>query len=246
MTPTQQLHKLLSAALNHEEFQLAAKAVSHEYAKVASLLINLGWFTEDHAQAYQCYRCEGMHEIEAFRGKYYIGCDTDDQSGLEELEKDELLIFRFLLVHFVEWLNQQLGLEESPQKVFEQAWYLGEMTTPGKRHPVYFCQDVADTPRVKDRVVLMIGSDKHETQHDAVNLLIHLSVTDQSISLNRATLKAQFAERQPVIGLTVTIGEQIRLTRLKDMSTNLLHFDLIGNGECRHVLPITPQMFNSV
>lgn len=246
MTPAQQLHKLLSAALNHKDFQLDAKAVSLEYAEVSSLLISLGWLTQDYAQVYPCSECGGTHEIEVFRGKYYIGCEADDQSGLEELEKDELLIYRFSLASFVEWLNQQLGLEESPQKVSEQTWYLGEVTTPGKRHPIYFSQDVADAPRAKDRVVLMIGNDKHETQHDAVNLLTHLSTTDQSIIFDVAALKAQFSEHQPVVGLVVTIDEKIQLTQSKDRSTNLLHFDLLDNGEYRHVLPITPQTYNIV
>lgn len=246
MTPTQKLHKLLSAALSHEDFQLDAKAVSHEYVEIAHLLISLGWFTKDHVQAYQCSQCGGMHEIEVFRGKYYIGCDTDDRSGLEELDKNKLLIYRFSLALFVVWINQQLGLAESPEKVSEQTWYLGEMTTPGKRHPVYFSQDVADVPRAKDRVALMIGNDKHETQHDVVNLLAHLSATDQSTSLNREVLKAQFAEHQPVVGLVVSIGEQIQLTQSKDRSTNLLHFDSQNNGEYRHVLPITPQTYNII
>lgn len=245
MTPTQQLHKLLSAALNHEGFQLDAKAVGHEYAEVVSLLISLGWLMKDYAQAYQCSQCGAMHEIEAFRGKYYIGCDTDDQSGLEELDKDELLIYRFSLTHFAKWINQQLDLEQSPQKVSKQTWYLGEMTTTGKRHPVYFSQDVADAPVAKDRIVLMIGSNKHETQHDTVNLLRHLSVT-KSVAINVTALKAQFSEHQPVVGLVVTIGEQIQLTQSMDRNTNLLYFDLLDSGEYRHVLSITPQMFNIV
>lgn len=246
MTPTQKLHKLLSAALNHEDFQLDAKAVSCEFAKVAPLLSDLGWLTQDYAQVYPCSECGGTHEIEVFRGKYYIGCDTDDQSGLEELNKDELLIYRFSSALFVEWINQQLGLDESPQKVSEQTWYLGEMTTPGKKHPTYFAQDVTNAPRAKNRVVLTIGSDKHKTQHDAVNLLAHLSVTDQSVVFDVAAIKVQFVVHQPVVGLTVAIGGQIRLTQSDDKTANLLHFDLLDSGEYRHVLAITPQMFNIV
>ncbi|PIR61206.1 MAG: hypothetical protein COU68_00655 [Candidatus Pacebacteria bacterium CG10_big_fil_rev_8_21_14_0_10_45_6] len=246
MTPTQKLHKLLSAALNHDNFQLDTKVWSQEYSQIGLLLVALGWLTQDYAQAYQCSQCGQMHKIEVFKGKYYIGCDSDDQSGLEQLDKDELLIYRFSLPHFVEWINQQLGLGESPQKLSEQTWYLGEMTTPGKKHTIFFTQDIADAPKTKDQIMLTMGSNKHEGNHDTVNLSAYLSVIDQLVIFDAEKLKKQFSSQQPVVGLTVTIGQQIKLTQSEDKSTNQLHFDLSDNGEYQHVLPITPQMFNIV
>jgi hypothetical protein len=246
MTPTQKLHKLLSVAINHDDFHLDTKALNQEYSQTGLLLVDLGWLTQSYAQAYQCTQCGQMHEIVVFKGKYYIGCDTDEHSGLEQHSRDELLTYQFSLTHFVKWINQQLGLEESPQKLSKHTWYLGEMTTPGKKHPIYFTRDTPDAPKAKNRVVLMISSDDHKSQPDTINLLARLSVTNQSIIFDTKSLKSQFSAHHPVVGLTVAIGQQIKLTQFEDKSTNLLHFDLLVNGEYRHVLSITPQMFNIV
>lgn len=148
MSHSQTLNKLLDAGINLKDFQISAKDLDQQFGQVGNILLNLGWLIQDYATGYQCSQCGAVHEVVVFNSKYFIGCDVDGDSGLEELSKDDLLVYRFSASKFFDWLQSQFSLQgtiiDSANKVS-----LGQGMINGKQRLFIFSHDSSPQAREK-------------------------------------------------------------------------------------------------
>lgn len=244
MTQTQTLHKLLLTGVNRFEFQINAKDLNSQFEAVGSVFVSLEWLVKDYDTGYQCSQCGAVHEVVAVNDKFYIGCDVDEFSGLEQLEKNDLLIYRFSNMKLAQWLSEKLELQETVQTQNENTWHLGKWQTEGKKRDFYFTNKVSTVPSKKGRIILLVGDNQHHSQPDVVNILEFLEFTSQGVVLDSQEIKSLFSVHEPVQGLTVSISDKLKLTQSEGKKQNFLHMGIVSQGQHEHVVKITPIEFN--
>ncbi|MEO8581791.1 MAG: hypothetical protein ABI425_04450 [Patescibacteria group bacterium] len=191
MSHSQTLNKLLDAGINIKDFQISAKDLDQQFGQIGNILFNLGWFTQDYATCYQCSQCGAVHEVVAFNGKYFIGCDVDGDSGLEALSKDDLLIYRFSTSKFYSWLQSQFSLQGNI-KASDGKVALGQGMVNDNKRLFIFSHDSSSQSREKlyqdhpaNQVVIVYLSltlDSHKGYD--INLTEYLVVQDNSLSID--------------------------------------------------------------
>jgi len=192
MSHSQTLNNLVDVGINLNDFQVSAKDLDQQFGQIGKILLNLGWLAQDYATGFQCSQCGSVHEVVVFNNKYFIGCDVDSDSGLEELNKDDLLIYRFSASKFFTWLNQVFSLQ-GDVKSSDDKVLLGQGAVNGKQRLFIFSQHSSLKAREKlyrdhpanHAVILYFSTalDNHSQGYD-INLAEHLVVQDNSLSID--------------------------------------------------------------
>lgn len=194
MSHSQTLNKLLDAGINLKDFQISAKDLDQQFGRIGNILLNLGWLIQDYATGHQCSQCGAVHEIVVFNSKYFIGCDIDGDSSLEELSKDDLLVYRFSSSTFFEWLQSQFSLQgtitDSDDKVS-----LGQGMINGKQRLFIFSHDSSPQAREKlyqdhpaNQAVILYLSPTFDSHNGYdINLAEYLVVQNNSLSIDASS-----------------------------------------------------------
>lgn len=191
MSHSQTLNKLLNAGINLRDFQISAKDLDQQFGQVGNILLNLGWLSQDYATGYQCSQCGAVHEVVVFNDKYFIGCDVDDGSGLEELSKDDLLIYRFTTSKFYFWLQSYFSLQGNIEAQDFNA-ILGQGMVNGTKRLFIFSHDSSPQSREKlyqkhpanQVVILYLNPALDSRKGYDINLAEYLVVQDNSLNID--------------------------------------------------------------
>lgn len=194
MSHTQTLNKLLDTGIRLKDFQVSAKDLDQQFGEVGNILLSLGWLVQDYATGYQCSQCGAVHEVVAFNEKYFIGCDVDGDSGLEELSKDDLVIYRFTASKFFEWLQSQFSLQGSIEASEGKAT-LGQGMVNGNKRLFIFSHDSSPHAREKlyqnhpanQAVIMYLRPTLDSHKGYDINLAEYLVVRDNSLSFDTSS-----------------------------------------------------------
>lgn len=194
MSHTQTLNKLLDVGIRLTDFQVSAKDLDQQFGRVGNILLSLGWLTQDYATGYQCSQCGAVHEVVAFNEKYFIGCDVDGDSGLEELSKDDLMIYRFTASKFFEWLQSQFSLQGIIETSDDKAT-LGQGMVNGNKRLFIFSHDGSPHAREKlyqnhpanQAVIVYLNPALDTHKGYDINLAEYLVVQDNSLSIDTSS-----------------------------------------------------------
>ncbi|MEX0896025.1 MAG: hypothetical protein WDZ94_03730 [Patescibacteria group bacterium] len=223
MSHSQTLNKLLDAGINIKDFQISAKDLDQQFRQVGNILLNLGWFTQDYATGYQCSQCGAVHEVVAFNGKYFIGCDVDGDSGLETLSKDDLLIYRFSATKFFEWLQQSFSLQGNVESTDDRV-LLGQGTVNGKQRLFIFSHENSPEARkvlcqkylISQPLILYLSTihDNHNQGYD-INLAHYLVVQEMGLSIDTNSALSAIADSIPPFAGEAQTNSSIYAIELK-------------------------------
>lgn len=191
MSHSQTLNKLLEAGIRIKDFQVSAKDLDQQFGQIGNILLNLGWLTQDYATGYQCPQCGAVHEIVVFNSKYFIGCDVDGNSGLEELSKNDLLVYRFSTSKFFEWLQSQFALQGTIEASDSRAT-LGQGMLNGNKRLFIFSHDSSPQAREKfyhnhpanQAVILYLSPTFDSHKGYDINLAEYFVVQENGLSID--------------------------------------------------------------
>lgn len=194
MSHTQTLNKLLDAGIRLTDFQVSAKDLDQQFGRVGNILLSLGWLTQDYATGYQCSQCGAVHEVVAFNEKFFIGCDVDGESSLEELSKDDLVIYRFTTSKFFEWLQSQFSLQGNSEDSDGEVT-LGQGMVNGTKRLFIFSHDGSPQAREKlyqdhpanQAVIVYLNPALDSHKGYDINLAEYLVVQDDSLSIDTSS-----------------------------------------------------------
>lgn len=249
-----QFNKLLKQ-LKSKDFRISHHDLFTEFEDVVKVFLESEFLIEsDPNDSIVCYECGETHGIEVLDNKFYINCDYNEDSSIQEIKKEKLISYRPSLNNLLEHIGQSLSLELNIREIERDLLHFVGKRTYSSGEINFYLLRSDDYKQAEETfkslqnnvqpIVIYFGDNPHTgiTNKRIISLFDVLKRVDNKIELNESAFVILSQTKATAKKDDIVLDEDYILGKEADKCYLLIKRKDNGSYEVEE--PIRPVMYN--